>query len=181
MSCIIAFSGLPQTGKTTLARLLARELKCKFVSFGDFVRQEALNRGILNATRHDLQNLGQSLVTENVSNFCRSVLRTVEFSGGEQIVLDGVRHKEVLEAISEISQKQPIKLVLLIASEKARRNRSLQDIDSIDSHRVESEVKDQFRSIADLVIETDNDEAEALGTLLDWIRKDPDCKTNNSV
>jgi cytidylate kinase len=181
MSCIIAFSGLPQTGKTTLARLLARELQCKFVSFGDFVRQEALNRGILNATRQDLQNLGQSLVTGNVRDFCRRVLGTVEFSAGEQIVLDGVRHKEVLEEISELTERQPIKLVLLVASEKTRRNRSPQDIDFIDSHRVESEVKAQFRSIADLVIETDNDEAEALGTLLDWIRKDPDCKTNNSV
>jgi cytidylate kinase len=179
MSCIIAFSGLPQTGKTTLARLLARELQCKFVSFGDFVRQEALNRGFLNATRQDLQNIGQTLVTENVRDFCRNVLATVEFSPGEQIVLDGVRHKEVLEVISEISQRQPIKLVLLIASEKIRRNRSLQDIDSIDSHRVESEVKAQFRSVADLVIETENDEAEALRTLLDWIRKDPDCSSNS--
>lgn len=176
MSCIIAFSGLPQTGKTTLARLLARELQCKFVSFGDFVRQEALNRGILNATRQDLQNLGQSLVTENVRDFCRNVLGTVKFSAGEQIVLDGVRHTEVLEIISEISEGQPIKLVLLTASEKTRRNRSLQDIDSVDSHRVESEVKAQFRSIADLVIDTESNEAEALRTLVDWIRKDPDCK-----
>src|SRR5690349_9905815 len=120
MSCIIAFSGLPQTGKTTLARLLARELQCKFVSFGDFVRREALNRGILNATRQDLQNLGQSLVTENVREFCRNVLRTVNFSPGEQVVLDGVRHQKVLEVISEISHRQPIKLVLLIASEKTR-------------------------------------------------------------
>ena len=181
MSCIIAFSGLPQTGKTTLARLLARELQCKFVSFGDFVRQEALNRGILNPTRLELQNLGQSLVTENVMDFCRSVLRTGEFSIGEQIVLDGVRHKEVLEIISDISQRQPIKLVLLIASEKTRRNRSLHNIDSIDSHRVESEVKAQFRSIADLVIDTENDEAESLRRLVDWIRKDPDCKTHKSV
>jgi Cytidylate kinase len=178
MTCIIAFSGLPQTGKTTLARLLAHELQCKFVSFGDFVRQEAFNRGIPNATRQDLQNIGQSLVTEDVRDFCRRVLRTVDFSAGEQIVLDGVRHKEVLEVISEISQRQPIKLVLLVASEKTRRNRSLQDIDSIDSHRVESEVKAQFRSIADLVIDTENDEAESLQTLMDWIRKDPDCKTH---
>jgi cytidylate kinase len=179
MSCIIAFSGLPQTGKTTLARLLARELKCKFVSFGDFVRQEAISRGIPNATRQELQDLGQSLVTKDVRDFCEKVLGTVKFSIGEQIVLDGVRHKEVLHVISEIAVGEPIKLIYVTVSKKTRSYRTRQDLDldSIDAHIVESEAKAQLRSIADLVIENESNESEALLALVNWIRNDRGCKT----
>lgn len=170
--CIIAFSGLPQTGKTTLARLLADELHCKSVSFGAFVRQEAIGRGTENPTRRDLQDLGQHLVSENVVAFCRQVLETVKFSPGEPIVLDGVRHKEVLDAISTLSPDQPIKLIYLAASvgtRKARTTRNL-DLAAIDAHEVESQVEPDLRALADLVIDTEGDANESFRHLTSWIR-----------
>jgi cytidylate kinase len=169
---IIAFSGLPQTGKTTLARRLAKELKCKFVSFGDFVRQEAVRRGIEKPTRRDLQDLGQALVTEDLLAFCRHVLETVKFSPGEQIVLDGVRHKEVLEAVANLSPAQPIKLIYLVASIGVRRARSPRNVDlaSIDSHEVESHIEKDLRALADLVIDTEGDADESFHRLISWIR-----------
>jgi cytidylate kinase len=171
VNSIICFSGLPQTGKTTLSRRLALELRCKFVSFGDFVRQEALKRGIVNATRRDLQDLGQDLVKENVSEFCHEVLGTVQFSPGEQIVIDGIRHKEVLEVISKISRNQPMKVIYLTASERTRKRRTPRhhDLASIDSHEVESEVEADIRGLADIVIETENDEGESFRLLFNWI------------
>lgn len=177
MNCIIAFSGLPQTGKTTLSRRLATTLKCKLVSFGDFVRQQAIERGMADATRQDLQDLGQSLVKRNISDFCRNVLRSANFSPGEQIVVDGVRHKEVLDEISNISHNQPIKLIHLTASEKTRGQRLQQELDlaSIDSHEVEFEVESSLREIADLVIKTEGDESTTFQQILNWICNEADC------
>jgi cytidylate kinase len=172
MNCIIAFSGMPQTGKTTLARRLGHELKCKFVSFGDFVRQQANRRGIRNPTRRDLQDLGQRLVRDDVKGFCREALRTVNFMPGEQIVIDGVRHKEVLEAVSIVSPQQPIKLIYLAASvttRKARTTRNL-DLDAIDAHEVESQVQTDVKALADFVIDTEGDSIENFHCLMDWIR-----------
>jgi RNase adaptor protein for sRNA GlmZ degradation len=154
--------------------MLARELQCKFVSFGDFVRQEAVQKGIVNATRADLQNLGQNLVKENVRGFCRSVLETVNFLPGEQIVIDGVRHKEVLDTISEMAHDQPMKVVYLSASDTTRRRRAPHGLDLalIDSHEVESEVEQDIKLMADLIIETEGDERSAFQVLLDRIRPD---------
>lgn len=172
MNSIICFSGLPQTGKTTLSRRLALVLECKFVSFGDFVRQEATKRGIVNATRKDLQDLGQVLVTGNVREFCAEVLGTVQFSPGEQIVIDGVRHKEVLEVISDMSHNQPMKVIYLTASDRTRRHRTPKHLDlaSIESHEVESEVENEIKRLADFVIETEGDAGETFRRLANWIR-----------
>ena len=178
--CIIAFSGLPQTGKTTLARLLSRELHCKLVGFGDFVRQEARRRGIENATRRDLQDLGQALVSEDVLGFCRHVLETVSFSPGEQIVLDGVRHKDVLESMARLSPGQPIILIYLAASVETRKARTPRNTDlmAVDSHKVESHIENELRVLADLVIDTEGDVDESFRRLISWIRSNTDLAEN---
>jgi len=169
---IIAFTGLPQTGKTTLARLLANELRCKLVGFGNFVRQEATRRGIENPTRRDLQDLGQALVKEDSLAFCRQVLASVNFSPGEQIILDGVRHKEVLESLTILAPSQPIKLIYLTASVNTRKARTPKntELTVVDAHEVESHIEKEIRVLADLVVNTDGDVDESFGRIIWWIR-----------
>jgi len=172
---IIAFSGLPQTGKTTLARRLADYLQCKFVSFGDFVRNEARKAGIPNPIRKDLQDIGQRLVEADVIAFCRAVLQTVSFSPGEQIVIDGVRHIEALQAISSVSPGQAIKLIYLFAPLEIRTARCTPDaIDSelaaIDSHEVESQTECELRDLADVVIDASANVDITFHHLVAWLR-----------
>jgi cytidylate kinase len=172
--CIIAFSGLPQTGKTTLAFRLATALSCKFVGFGDFVRQEAGRRGVEKPTRRDLQDLGEALVRADVLGFCRQVLGTVKFVPGEQIVLDGVRHKEVLDSLTILSPLQPIRLIYLAASVDTRKARSSSttDLTIVDSHRVESQTNKELKAVADLVLYTEGGADETFLRLVSWIRSD---------
>lgn len=173
MRSIIIFSGLPETGKTTLSRRLALELGCKFVSFGDFVRQEAARQGIVNPTRQDLQDLGQQLVKTSPERFCQRVLESVKFTPGEALVMDGLRHKKVLDVLSQITHNQPIKLIYLTASAEIRRRRCPQDIDlaSVDSHEVESRSETEIKPLADLVIDTHN-QINAVESISDWVRSD---------
>lgn len=171
---IIAFSGSSQTGKTTLGRRLAEYCHCKFVSFGDYVRQQARNRGIANPSREDLQNLGQQLVQTNVVNLCRAVFKTVHFSSGDRLVVDGVRHIEALNAISTISAGQPIKLIYLHASMKVRESRELDGnrpgtLDEIDAHPVEAQTNHEIKQLADLVMDAGRDVEESFSLILKWL------------
>jgi cytidylate kinase len=177
MNSIIVFGGSSRTGKTTLARRLADLLRCKFVSFGDNVRSEAKRRGILAPTRKDLQDLGQELVQTDVLSFCRDVLTTVGFSPGEPLVIDGLRHTEALQAISDLSGGQSIKLIYLYASVEIRNRRSgtaggKSDVRNIDAHEVESQTNSQLREMADLAVDASRGVSEVFAQIANWVREE---------
>lgn len=171
---IVAFSGSSQTGKTTLAHMLANELECKFVSFGEYVRRTARERGLLEPSRSDLQDIGQELVESDLIGFCRSVLQTVNFSPGERLVIDGIRHKQALQAVSTLSKQQPIRLIYLYAPieiRNARRTipRGSRNLNDEDSHKVESQTNSGLRDLADLIVNTSEKPEDALSDILRWI------------
>ena len=171
---IIAFGGASQTGKTTLGRRLAEHCHCKFVSFGDYVRQQAQARGISDPTRVDLQNLGQQLVNSGINRFCRDVLNTVHFVSGQRLVVDGIRHTEALSAISHISGGQPIKLIYLHAPMKVRESRYQHQysLHVIDVHPVESQTAKQIKDSADLVLDASTDLDTSFSHILAWLNRE---------
>jgi cytidylate kinase len=177
MTSIIIFGGSSQTGKTTLARRLADLLQCKFVSFGDNVRSEAKRRGVFDPTRKDLQDLGQELVQSDVVSFCREVLGTVNFLPGERLVIDGIRHREAFQAISDLSGGQSIKLIYLYAPVEIRDARNGNqggslDLRNIDAHEVESQTNSQIRDMADLNVDASRNADEVFAQIADWVREE---------
>jgi cytidylate kinase len=172
---IIAFGGSSQTGKTTLARRLADFLSCKFVSFGDYVRSEARKRGTAAPTRANLQDLGQELIQTDVLAFCRNVLDTVEFSPGEPLVIDGVRHREALDAISKVSCGESITLIYLhapIEVRAARKGDQRGESDGpVDTHPVESQTNSEIRNMASLVVDASGDVDQVFRRITNWIRE----------
>lgn len=96
---IIGIAGTIASGKSTLARALACEYSLKLVSFGEFVRHEARARGLDPYDRLVLQDLGQSLVVEDVGSFIRGVFGFAKVQPADRIVLDGVRHHIVWDEI----------------------------------------------------------------------------------
>jgi len=130
-SKILGLAGQIGSGKTSLAVELSKQLGWKNVSFGSFVRSEAGRLGIP-TTRGALQQLGENLNAELGSDeFVRQVLYSE--SRHSNIVIDGIRHVEIWQAIQVLAQKSfLVYLDIPVEVRIARlRQRDNLDIDSI--------------------------------------------------
>ncbi|MCO8125533.1 AAA family ATPase, partial [Stieleria sp. TO1_6] len=119
----VAFSGRIKSGKTTLARRVATELSLPFASFGDFVRGETESRGLDCSDRVILQSVGQEFIDAGVKPFCTKVLNAAGWTPGSRVVVDGVRHIDVLRELQELLFPVPLKLVYVQVSDATQASR----------------------------------------------------------
>jgi hypothetical protein len=75
-----------------------------YVSFGDYVRAlaEKLGKPVDRAT---LQEIGETLVHEDPKAFLSSTLRQAP-RGWQTLILDGVRHNQVLKLLREFAEEE---------------------------------------------------------------------------
>lgn len=152
---VLAFTGRIGSGKTTLSRQVAEALGWKRASFGDYLRDFAKGHG-LETSRDVLQELGESLIHKGVDDFCRSVLTHFEWRSGEPLVIDGVRHAVVVEALRRLVAPLELRLVFVEVAEKDRLKR-LQRLEKevvsrlpdFEQHSTEREVATTLRDIAE--------------------------------
>src|SRR5687768_882062 len=104
---IVCVAGGIGSGKTELSKALVAKLGWRRAAFGDYVRTVAHDRG-LGDERDVLQQLGETLLKQDAAGFCRAVLANAEWRQGEPLVLEGVRHAEVLELIRTIVAPTPV-------------------------------------------------------------------------
>ena len=83
---VLAFAGAIRSGKSELSSGVAGTLGWARVSFGDYVREVAQQRG-LDSTREALQAIGVSLIAEGWEQFCRSVLSQAHWQAGQPMSL----------------------------------------------------------------------------------------------
>jgi dephospho-CoA kinase len=173
MPSIIGLSSRMGAGKSTLARALSDAFGIPRISFGDYVRSVALQRG-LPESRTALQELGESLVEEDAFSFTSSVLSTRWRNGA---VVDGIRHLQVLRAIRDIVAPVPVFLVYVEVDEAIRRQRlaqrgmSPEDIDAADRHSTEQQVRETLRAAAALRVSGDADPTLAVRLVAEALQK----------
>lgn len=174
---ILAFSGQIGSGKSSLAGAISEKLRWKLGSFGDFVRQEAHKRGINSESRWALQELGMLLVTTNLGGFCAGFLRSIAYSPGENLVLDGIRHEVVLKTIREQTNATWVRLVHVVADATVRKRRhSIRGLEegltTSESHPVERE-EQLLAQRADFLLDTtDLATSEATSRVQAWVSKE---------
>ena len=173
---VVAFCGGVGSGKTTLSKEVASGLECRYVGFGDWVRSVALGRR-LTVSREALQELGASLIAElGLDGFCRSALAYGGWACGESVVIDGVRHVEILETLRRLLAPSRVNLVFVQADWKTREQRLRQRgsaeadlLPETESHSTEVQVVSILSGAADLIVDGTKCIAELREQIIDWL------------
>jgi len=158
LEMILGFAGKISSGKSTITSRLAETLRWKRASCGDHVRKVAAARGIPD-TRHNLQELGQNLMSSDVMLFCNSVLKEANWNQGDSIIIDGIRHKEAVETFRSLGSPSRFGLVFLDLNNSELEIRRAKNLSRVpdheaDKHRSEHQIlDDSLKDGADLVLD----------------------------
>jgi hypothetical protein len=158
-SVVLGFAARMGAGKSRVSKDVAEQLHAPRVSFGEYVRQVARDRG-LPETREILQDLERALVQQDVRGFCARVLDQAPWRPGMPLVIDGVRHPEVLRTLEELVSPAPFRLVYLPLDRETPLTRlANEDLphqgspEECDRHPTDAEVSLGLPEEADLVLE----------------------------
>lgn len=136
-SNIIGIAGQTGSGKTTLASDLCINLNGVLVSFGSFVKAEAKRRG-MTGSYTVLQQLGEDLIKElGTEEFVYQVLNSVSPGNSPFLIIDGIRHVEILKVIKPLSIKF---FFIYLEIEEITRIKRLQQRDNLDFDSIQKAV-----------------------------------------
>ena len=174
---VLVFSGQIGSGKSRLSSGVAKALGWSYASFGDYVRRIAHCQG-LDDTREILQELGEALVNKDAEDFCRSLLAHYNWRSGEPLVIDGLRHKEVADALRRLVTPLDIRIVLLEVDENIRRIRlgkrkqtGFERLETVEKHPTEVQVKTELPQIADLKLEGNKPIQDLVRDVVTWVHQ----------
>lgn len=158
MSLLVCLAGQIGAGKSSVRHALAKELGWRHASFGDYLRAKIEQSGGDPTSREALQDLGRLEIESDSSGFCERVLASGGFQKGENFLIDGVRHVDVLRILRQLAQPSATRLLFFGTTDDVRRSRVASradhaDFDRAEEHVVESEVRDGVRGLADAVID----------------------------
>lgn len=163
MPLVVTFAGQIGSGKSSVSRSLAENLKWPRAAFGDYLRKLAIERGLDADNRQVLQDLGQFLVAKDSREFCRAFLLDGGFSPSINMLVDGVRHVSIQRDITVLVAPSESKLIYLRAGEGERlarvksRPAGQSDFNRAQEHAVESQLRLDLPSVADAVIDAEQD------------------------
>ena len=172
---VIAFAGPIGSGKSTLARLVSNTLGWPLASFGTYVRKAAEAHGF-DKSRKGLQLTGNFLINRGWKVFCEEVLADANWKPGSNLVVEGVRHLEALEMLRGIVTPAKIYLVYVSLDDVERKNRlkarnkddSL-NLEELELHSTEEQVKTTLYSRADIVVDNSRPTDEVAKEIAAWI------------
>jgi cytidylate kinase len=177
MAIILGFSGKRGSGKSTISCRVAGALGWGRTSFGDYVRGAARRRGLAEDTA-TLQAVGESLVAKGPETFCRAVLREAGWTPGSLLVVDGLRHMEVINGLREVISPADLRLVYIEVDESVRASRlserdkaNVEEIRQYDRHSTESQVETQLRAHSDLILDGSEPEDDTVDKIVQWVRR----------
>jgi transcriptional regulator with XRE-family HTH domain/cytidylate kinase len=172
---IIAFAGKRGSGKTAVSEGVAKVLNWPRASFGEYLRAAAKRQGISDATEN-LQELGAALAKEP-DRFCDAVLTFSEWEAGEPLVVEGIRHQEILESLRRKVAPLEVRLVYLDIDEPERVRRlnerepsTTARMQAVEGHSTESQVKDVLSESADFHVSTREPSELVIDRIVDWIQ-----------
>lgn len=179
LTVAVGFAGAIGSGKTTIATTLHQLLGGVFVSFGDYVRAEAQRCGLAES-RETLQDLGESLIAERGwDGFCQDTLAYFGWHHGNPVVIDGVRHVEVVSALRRLVSPGRFALVFVTTAEGVRLDRLKTEGLSedrqcarVEAHSTESQVRGPLAGIAELIVDGALPANNNARTIVRWLAQE---------
>ncbi len=175
MPQVIAFAGKIGSGKTTITTSLADALAWPRVSFGDYVRSVARERG-LEETREVLQFVGTEILRADPRAFCNSVLANSGWKAGQNLLIDGLRHAETIKIISELTRAETLDIIFVKISEEVRLSRLKGREGSdpsyralVEAHSSEAQVTSALADAADFVVDNDGTLQATISEIVKWM------------
>lgn len=169
---ILTIAGSIGSGKSTAAKALSAASGVRAIGFGDYVRVLAAERG-LQPDRTVLQDLGQARVEQDARAFLLETLAWGGWTPSDDIILDGLRHISVLNALRDLRcEGRATILAYIDVAEPIRRQRQQargatdEEIDAASTHPAEQDLILELRSAADLVLDGDAPVATIVERLL---------------
>jgi len=163
LKAIIAISGRICSGKSYAANLIARQLNIPVASFGSYLKYYC-EKNNLPLDRTTMQNLGENLVRTNAQEFLTNVINYF-INGFDSIIIEGVRHKVILELIKLVGEKS-ISIYLetdtntrferCIKRNKDFEVKSREQFNILDNHIVEKEIE-SLKLFCDYIIDSNQD------------------------
>ncbi len=156
---VLCIAGRIASGKSTIASALGQALHLRVLSFGNYVRNEAERMG-LEETKKNLQNLGERLVAPDPLEFTRGFLAKSAWIVGESVVIDGLRHIQVLRSLQNLTVPSEVLLLYVDADDQTRWSRhqarhggSKDQFDEAEAHPVERQVPLLLKKESTLVLD----------------------------
>lgn len=162
---IITLAGPIGSGKSTLARAIAAASGAPSAGFGNYVRSLAAERGQDVERRQVLQDLGHELVQADARAFLEGALAWSGHASGQDLLLDGLRHVSILDALRqrEAEGLDTVTLFYLDTPRETRRARvaargvSLTQMEADEAHPAERDLDEKLRAAADAVLDGTKD------------------------
>lgn len=155
---VIGFTGKIGSGKSSVAHVTAQDLGVACASFGDYVRSVAPGLGLNPSDRGVLQDIGNLLV-KYPHEFCTQVLGQVGYRQGNSVVIEGIRHKQILDELKNLTAPARFVLVYVQTDESVIERRLHQEglpepkIQLLEHDRTEAQVATLLPKLADLVVD----------------------------
>nr|MDZ8016369.1 AAA family ATPase [Nostoc sp. ZfuVER08] len=174
---ILGFAGSIASGKSTLSIEVASSLGWQRVSFGDYVQTVAQRQG-LGESREALQAVGATLVNQGMEQFCRAVLAQVDWEPGQPLVVDGIRHAEILSTLRRLVAPSELFLVFVAVNDSTREARLIErglthreQWQQFEAHSTETQVQTVLRAIADFTVDSTQKIEELVKEIVKWVQQ----------
>jgi cytidylate kinase len=177
MNADFVFAGPLGSGKSQVSREVAARIGAGWTSFGSTLRRIAAERAIP-IERRRLQELGEELVRGAPEALCERVLAEAEPQGTQRIVIDGLRHSEIMPILQQLLRPRRLLCVYIEARETVRAERILlrdkispAEIQTLQSHSTEAQVAVAVRRLADYVVDNSGAIETTVQAVMDWIER----------
>lgn len=174
---VVGFAGSIASGKSTLSIEVASSLEWQRVSFGDYVRTVAQSQR-LGDSREVLQAVGASLINQGMEQFCKAVLAQVNWQPGQALVVDGIRHAEIIPVLRQIVTPLDFRLVFVGVNESIREARLVerglsdrQQWQQFEAHSTEAQVQTVLLTMADLTVDGTRKIEDLVLEIVGWIKQ----------